>query len=76
MLFDRWGADFAWRRLSIELLELGLFSVEAIDVVFGCHLSSKIRDVVLGRHFAFADAIGSPVSPFTCSLDRGKLSAC
>jgi hypothetical protein len=36
----------SWSRLSISLLELGQLAVEVLDVVFGCHLSAKIGDVV------------------------------
>jgi hypothetical protein len=50
MLFDCGDADFELKAfVDFLLFELREFGVEAIDVVFGCHLSAKIRDVILGR---------------------------
>jgi hypothetical protein len=51
VLFDCGDTDFKLEALvDFSLLELGELGVEALDVVFGCHLSAKIRDVVLSRH--------------------------
>jgi hypothetical protein len=61
VLFDCGDADFELEAfVDFVLLELGQLGVEAIDVVFGCHLSAKIRDVVFSRHLAFdiGDIVG------------------
>jgi hypothetical protein len=61
MLFDRSHADFELEAfVDLALLELGQLGVQALDVVFGRHLSANICDVVFGRYLAFdiGDIVG------------------
>jgi hypothetical protein len=51
VLFDCGDADFKLEAfVDLALLELAELGIEAFDIVFGCHLSANIRNVVFGRH--------------------------